>query len=123
MRQDAGEERQRLTAVYAEKYDGELLELAADSGNLTEIAQQVLRDEMQKRGLSADAGRVNAVGTTARDSDSSFGDDGWGCRRGRNEGATPTAKRSTRGRRSCARCPKVEQARQLAANAEARGHR
>jgi hypothetical protein len=45
------EEWQRLTEVYREKYDEELLELAADSADLTEVAQQVLRDEMKKRGL------------------------------------------------------------------------
>jgi hypothetical protein len=33
-------------------YDAELLELAADSGNLTETAQQALSDEMRKRGLA-----------------------------------------------------------------------
>jgi ribosomal protein L37AE/L43A len=33
-------------------YDAELLELAADSGNLTETAQQALGDEMRKRGLA-----------------------------------------------------------------------
>jgi hypothetical protein len=45
------EEWQSLTEVYSQKYDGELLELAADSADLTEVAQQVLRDEMKKRGL------------------------------------------------------------------------
>jgi hypothetical protein len=51
MLQDAGAERQRLTELYAQKWDGELLELAADIGDLTELAQQALRDEMRKRGL------------------------------------------------------------------------
>lgn len=51
MLQDAGAERQRLTELYGQKWDGELLELAADAGDLTEMAQQVLRDEMRKRGL------------------------------------------------------------------------
>lgn len=45
------QEWRRLTELYAEKYDEELWELAADYKNLTEMAQQVLRDEMKKRGL------------------------------------------------------------------------
>lgn len=49
---EPGEERRRLEEVYAEKYDQELLDLTADAKDLTEIAQQVLRDEMRKRGLS-----------------------------------------------------------------------
>lgn len=43
---------QRLTETYGKMYDAELLELAEDSGNLTETAQQVLSDEMRKRGLA-----------------------------------------------------------------------
>jgi ribosomal protein L37AE/L43A len=42
---------QRLTQLYREMGDGELEELDADKGDLTEVAQQVLRDEMKKRGL------------------------------------------------------------------------
>jgi len=49
---DPTAEWRRLTEVYREKYDGELLELAADSGNLTETAQRVLRDEISRRRLS-----------------------------------------------------------------------
>ncbi|MGC2298006.1 MAG: hypothetical protein WA476_04325 [Acidobacteriaceae bacterium] len=51
MQNDAAQEWQRLTSLYAEKSDEELLELAEDFGNLTETAQQVLRDEMRKRRL------------------------------------------------------------------------
>jgi hypothetical protein len=51
MRSNSAEEWQRLTSLYAEKSDEELLELAADFGNLTEFAQPILRDEMRKRGL------------------------------------------------------------------------
>lgn len=40
-----------LTSHYAEMTDGELLNLAADFGDLTDIARDVLRDEMRKRGL------------------------------------------------------------------------
>jgi hypothetical protein len=53
MQSDPAQEWQRLTSLYAEKSDEELLELAADFGNLTETAQQVLRDEMGKRRLEA----------------------------------------------------------------------
>ena len=49
---DPASEWQRLTEVYREKYDEELLELAADSGDLTEIARSVLADEMKRRKLS-----------------------------------------------------------------------
>jgi hypothetical protein len=42
---------QRLTQLYREKNDDELLDLAADSADLTEVARQVLRDEMKTRGL------------------------------------------------------------------------
>ncbi len=51
MQNDAANEWQRLTAVYRDKADEELLELADDFGNLTETAQQVLRDELRQRGL------------------------------------------------------------------------
>lgn len=53
---DRAAEAQRLIEHYRQMYDAELLNLAADSANLTEIAQQVLRDEMRLRGL-ADRGR------------------------------------------------------------------
>jgi hypothetical protein len=49
--QDPGEERQRLARLYSEKWDDELRELAAGFTELTEPAQQALRDEMKKRGL------------------------------------------------------------------------
>jgi hypothetical protein len=40
-----------LTENYRQMSDGELLELEESRGDLTEMAQQVLRDEMRKRGL------------------------------------------------------------------------
>jgi hypothetical protein len=52
MQNDAGREWQRLTALYQEKGDEELLELGEEVGNLTDVAQQVLRDELRRRGLS-----------------------------------------------------------------------
>lgn len=42
---------QSLTRLYDEMGDQELLELDAQIGDLTELAQQVLRDEIKKRGL------------------------------------------------------------------------
>lgn len=51
MHENPDKEWRRLTEHYAGLYDGELLELARDSKSLTEMAQQVLRDEMKKRGL------------------------------------------------------------------------
>jgi hypothetical protein len=50
---------QSLTQLYSEMSDGELYELNADVLSLTEVAQQVLRDEMKKRGLSQ-SGTPNA---------------------------------------------------------------
>ena len=44
---------QRLTELYREMGDGELEELDADKADLTEMAQQVLRDELKKRGLDS----------------------------------------------------------------------
>ena len=51
MQESPDQEWRRLGEHYAGMYDEELLELARDYKNLTEMAQQVLRDEMKKRGL------------------------------------------------------------------------
>lgn len=51
MQIDPVQEWQRLTAEYREKHDGELLELARDYTDLTETAQQALRQEMRSRGM------------------------------------------------------------------------
>jgi hypothetical protein len=51
MQSDPRAEWERLTHLYAEKSDEELVDLAEDFGNLTDVAQQVLRDEMRKRRL------------------------------------------------------------------------
>lgn len=64
---------QRLTQLYREMCDGELEELDADKGDLTEVAQQVLRDEIRKRGLDGPSGpgtEPNRAG--------SFGASKWG---------------------------------------------
>ena len=52
MHEDTIADWQRLTQLYSEMDDGELEALNADIGDLTEVAQQVLRDEMKKRGLN-----------------------------------------------------------------------
>jgi hypothetical protein len=52
MQIDQAAEWQRLTPLYREMCDEELLALAAEINDLTEMAQQVLRDEMRRRGLS-----------------------------------------------------------------------
>jgi hypothetical protein len=49
---DPATEWRRLTEHYKSLSDDELLELSADKADLTEVAQQVLRDEMKMRGLS-----------------------------------------------------------------------
>jgi hypothetical protein len=60
MQMDPFLEWQRLTEHYGKMYDDELLDLAADSGDLTETAQQVLRDEMKRRRLEAPRTACNA---------------------------------------------------------------
>ena len=52
MHEDSIADWQRLTQLYSEMGDGELEELNASIADLTEVAQQVLRDEMKKRGLN-----------------------------------------------------------------------
>lgn len=49
---DREHERDRLTKLYAGMSDGELQQIAADAGALSELALQILADEIQRRGLS-----------------------------------------------------------------------
>jgi hypothetical protein len=51
MRPTPAEEWQRLTKLYSEMTDGQLLGLAETFSDLTETAQPILRDELRKRGL------------------------------------------------------------------------
>ena len=51
MQIDPIEERQRITGVYRRMYDDELINLVADKEDLTEIARQVLEEELKSRGL------------------------------------------------------------------------
>jgi hypothetical protein len=51
-------ERERLARAYSEKSDSALSELAADAGNLTDAARQVLLTEMTSRGMTAELGTL-----------------------------------------------------------------
>jgi hypothetical protein len=48
---DPEQERQRLTAVYAEQSDEELASVAKQGHELTDVARETLRAELVKRGL------------------------------------------------------------------------
>jgi hypothetical protein len=77
---------QRLTQLYREMGDGELEALDADKGDLTEVARQVLSDEIRKRGLDkpdkpggpnneADAAKRFGISPRGRDGDLPAGED------------------------------------------------
>jgi len=51
---------QSLSETYSKMWDDELLELAADSADLTEVAREVLRGEIKKRGLDQPGAASNA---------------------------------------------------------------
>jgi len=82
METDPRAEWERLTRLYGQKGDEELLALAEDFGNLTEVAQQVLRDEMKRRRLNAPKGQpvpdnrpvVGGWGQTEKNPESDAGD-------------------------------------------------
>ncbi len=61
MKPDQFEESQRLTSLYSEMGEIEIRELAAGIEDLTEVAKQVLRDELKKRGMSGDASAVRSA--------------------------------------------------------------
>jgi ribosomal protein S27AE len=65
---DPVEEWQRLNGLYAEMGDIELLELRAAEGDLTELAQGVLRDELKRRRLW-DTPTPDELAVEAKDSD------------------------------------------------------
>jgi hypothetical protein len=81
MQTDPVLEWQRLTEEYREKGDGELLELARDFTDLTETARQVLRAEMQSRGMGDPANPETLVAarrsadSLERETPASSGDD------------------------------------------------
>jgi hypothetical protein len=51
MATDPAQERYRLMDVYSRMVDGEIREIAEDEASLTDVARQVLHDEMADRGL------------------------------------------------------------------------
>jgi hypothetical protein len=53
MNNDPVKEWQRLTRLYSEMQNDELRELATNLADLTDIAQQVLQDELRRRGLNS----------------------------------------------------------------------
>jgi hypothetical protein len=69
MQSDPMEEWRRLTALYSEMGDLEIRDLAAQIHDLTETAQQVLRAELQKRGISE-----NPSSSTPQDEQQSYND-------------------------------------------------
>ena len=60
MQIDPAEEWQRLTEYYRGMFDGELEQLARSFGDLTQTAQQVLRNELQNRGMAAPGTKAKA---------------------------------------------------------------
>lgn len=48
---DPEQERHRLMDVYSRMADGEIEEIAEDAASLTDVAREVLRDEIARRGL------------------------------------------------------------------------
>ena len=65
MQTNPAEEWQRLTEHYRGMFDGELEQLARSIGDLTETAQQVLRNELHNRGLAEP--RAKAAASVSRE--------------------------------------------------------
>ena len=53
---DPQEERRRLADFYSRQLDGELLKLAGQASELTDVARDVLREETTRRGLKEEGG-------------------------------------------------------------------
>jgi hypothetical protein len=51
MATDSEQERRRLMDVYSRMADGEIEEIAEDEASLTDVAREVLHDEIARRGL------------------------------------------------------------------------
>ncbi|MGB7584719.1 MAG: DUF2007 domain-containing protein [Terriglobales bacterium] len=54
------EEERRLADFYSCQLDGELLKLAGQASELTDVAREVLRSEIERRGLKEEDGRAPA---------------------------------------------------------------
>lgn len=73
MQTDPMEEWQRLRALYGDMGDTEIRELANQMDDLTPSAQQVLRDEIKKRGMSEGGpAPANAAAPSPRDSNAAI---------------------------------------------------
>ena len=62
---DLEKERQRLAALYAAMQESELAEIAADVHSLTEIAREMLRAEMLRRGMTPAPETTSPMATDA----------------------------------------------------------
>lgn len=58
---DPEQERQRLAEFYAGQLDGELEKVATQAYDLTDLAREVLRAELKKRGLTTDSMEESAM--------------------------------------------------------------
>ncbi len=54
LQEDQERERQRLSRLYGDMSDAELLRVAAEPGSLTDAALDAIEDEAERRGLSLD---------------------------------------------------------------------
>lgn len=70
MQTDPMEEWRRLTTLYGEMGDVEIRELAHQINDLTDTAQQILRDELKKRGISEKSLSSQSGNREAVDNDS-----------------------------------------------------
>lgn len=60
MATDPEQERRRLIDVYSHMADGEIQQIAEDEALLTSVAQQVLHEEIARRGLDCDKSQDQA---------------------------------------------------------------
>jgi hypothetical protein len=58
---DPEQERQRLTAFYTGQLDGELEKVAGEAYELSDLAREILKAELQKRGLSVELAELAPV--------------------------------------------------------------
>jgi len=63
--QDPERERQRLSRLYGDMRDAELLRLAADPASLTDAALEAIEDEAERRGLKLDSEPMDPLVTPA----------------------------------------------------------
>jgi len=106
MQINPAEEWQRLTEHYRGMLDGELEQLAESFGDLTETAQQVLRNELRNRGLDEPgapktAARYNAPPTPSRFASDVDPDADVGQQARPDEDEEANLLRTTPGRRCC----------------------